>query len=240
MVAAWGGGPPPPGPEGSNTSARSAAARSEVSDPQGTELGLDAIAFSPSPVGGLILAGGRGSRLSRDKGCLLVGGRPIVVRVADALREVCARVAVVGDAPLPEGLDIEVVADAFASGGPVQALGAGLQALATPFVAVAAWDMPFVSPPLLRGLLALAEGFDAVVPRREENPQPLCAVYSQSCAAAIAALDGGRNASMRSLLSRLHVRWLEGDELLPFGDPARLFLSVNTPEELALAQEMVG
>jgi len=188
--------------------------------------------------GAIVLAGGRGSRLSRDKGCLLVGGAPIVARVVAAATAVCERVIVVGDAPLPEGLGVTAVADATPGGGPVQALGTGLRALGTPLCVLLAWDMPFVSAELLGHLVANADAFEAVVPRIGGRPQPLCAVYARACLPLIEALDEGRNVAMRDFVARLRVRWVEEDEVRPFGDPARLFLNVNTDEDLARARAM--
>jgi molybdopterin-guanine dinucleotide biosynthesis protein A len=188
--------------------------------------------------GAIVLAGGRGSRLSRDKGCLLVGGVPIVARVVAAARTACVRVMVVGDAPLPGGLDATVVADATPGGGPVQALGTGLGALGTPLGVLLAWDMPFVSVKLLRYLVANADAVEAVVPRIGGRPQPLCAVYAGACLPVIETLDEGRNAAMGEFLARLRVRWVEEDEVRPFGDSARLFLNVNTDEDLAKARAM--
>lgn len=195
------------------------------------------LATLPCPCpGAVILAGGQGRRLAADKGCLPLGGRPIVARVVAAARQVCGRIIIVGDAPLPEGLGVEILPDAFSYGGPLQALGVGLRALGAPWVALLAWDMPFVSPQLLRYLASLTRACDAVVPRVGERAHPLCALYSVACEPVIASLDAGRNRAMSALLDRVRVRWVEQDELRRFGDPERLFFNVNTPADLERAR----
>lgn len=100
------------------------------------------------------------------------------------------------------------------------------------------WDMPFVTAPLLQALLdRLAAGdADAVVPWHRDGPEPLCAAWSPSAArdACEALLDAGER-SARALLDRLRVARIDDAALRAFGDPATLFLNVNTADDLAAA-----
>lgn len=195
-------------------------------------------------LGVAILAGGKGQRLRPDKGCLLVQGTPIVTRVVAAARSLTDQVLIVGSAPLPPGLAVPVAPDEGTVCGPARGLWTALRTLKTTLVVLLAWDMPFVEPGLLRYLAGLAGGHDAVAPRVAGRPQPLCAVYSRSCLPALesllacAASRGGRGPSLTGLLERLRVRWVEEEELAPFGSLERLFFNINTPEDLARAQEL--
>lgn len=200
----------------------------------------------PRP-GAIILAGGRGERLSPDKGCLLVGDKPIVTRVLESAGALTEHVLVVGSAPLPAGLTVPVVADEGPDPGPVRGLATGLRALDTTHAFLLAWDMPFLQPALLEHMIGLVGSYDAVVPLVGTRPQPLCALYSRSCLgkmascclpAAPARPGGKRGPSMNYLLEHLNVRWVEEAELTAFGDSERLFFNVNTLEDLARAREM--
>jgi len=203
-------------------------------------IGKTASNTGPVP-GAIILAGGKGERLRPDKGCLLVGGVPIVARVVAAARAVCEQVVIVGSAPLPEGLGVSVAADADGPAGPVRGLATGLSLLDTTHAYLLAWDMPFVEPALLGHMAAVIGADDAIVPRIAGRPQPLCALYARACLAALAALPPrgeGRGPSLTDLLSQVSVHWLEEAELAAFGDPERILLNVNTPADLARAQEL--
>lgn len=168
-----------------------------------------------------------------------------MTRVVAAARSVTDQLLIVGSAPLPAGLTVPVVPDEGGGSGPARGLWTALQALKTPLVLLLAWDMPFVEPALLRYLAGLAGGpQDAVAPRVAGRPQPLCAVYSRSCLPALESLltgatsPGGRGPSLTSLLERSRTRWVEAEELAPFGPLERLFFNLNTPEDLARAQEL--
>ncbi len=191
-------------------------------------------------VGAIVLAGGRGRRLAPDKGGRLVAGASIVARVVRAASAVAGQVVIVGDAPLPAGIDLPVLHDEVPHAGPLHGLLLGLRALKTPVVLLLAWDMPFVTSGLLRYLSQSLGDCAAAVPNVDGQPQPLCAAYAQSCVPVIEALGDGVNLSMRALLPRLRVRWLDQHELLPFGDPRRLFFNVNTAADLDLAQAIAA
>ncbi|MGD8199244.1 NTP transferase domain-containing protein [Ornithinimicrobium sp. W1679] len=95
----------------------------------------------------LVLAGGRGSRLGgRDKGALVVEGRPLLDRVLSAAPVLGGRVVVVGRGPVPEGV-LRTLEDP-PDGGPVAGIAAGLAALGTgsDWVAVVAVDQPGAAP----------------------------------------------------------------------------------------------
>lgn len=189
-------------------------------------------------VGAIVLAGGRGRRLSPDKGRLLVANVPIVARVVGAAAQVAGRVVVVGGTSLPEGLDVSVVPDDVSYGGPLHALLLGLRALKTPRVLLLAWDMPFPTPELLRYLCESLGDDAAAIPVVDGQPQPLCAAYAASCVPVIEALSGGVSLPMWALFPRVPVRWVLEQELAQFGEPRRLFFNVNTAADLKLARAM--
>lgn len=127
----------------------------------------------------------------------------------------------------------------------VTGLHASIVAARGDLVAVA-WDMPFV-PSSLVGELARRVGgpagrrVDAVVPVVDGKPEPLCAAYSKNTAEAFA--DAVRTGILKNsdVLGRLpNVVWLEEADLRRFGDPRVMFFNVNTPADLARAEEIAA
>ncbi len=155
----------------------------------------------PPEATGIILAGGKSSRMGRDKLTLEVGGRPLISRVHDALVPSCGEIILVGNGPdvtnarrvgdLREGRE-----------GPLAGLEAGLGAASSPWVFVVAGDMPFVPPGLVRFLLdrLRSRGLRAVVPRHAGRVHPLCAAYDRGVLADVSRLlDSGTRAAWRLL-----------------------------------------
>lgn len=189
----------------------------------------------------IVLAGGRGTRLGGvNKALLEIGGRRVIDRLLDALRPLATDEIVVvnNDGSLVGLPGTRVVPDVDPGGGALVGLYSGLRAVRTPLATVTACDMPFVSTPLLRRLLALAADYDAVVPVLAEQPEPLHAVYRRACLPAIeAALAAGRKRVI-AFFDRVRVRYVGEAELRAWDPDLRSFLNVNRPEDLAEAERL--
>jgi molybdopterin-guanine dinucleotide biosynthesis protein A len=189
---------------------------------------------------GVVLAGGLATRYAgRPKGLERVEGVRIIDRVAAALGAVADDLLLIANDPqahewLP---GVQVASDVRPGAGALGGLHAALVRAGTP-VLVVAWDMPFVPPDLLTALRALGErGFEAVVPERdaEHRLEPLCAYYAPPCIAAIERhLDIGDRRAI-AFHEDVRVGRLDAAAVARFGDPARVFLNVNAPDDLLQA-----
>ncbi len=190
---------------------------------------------------GVILAGGKGSRLSPDKGWLEVGGKPIVERVRDALAPVTAELLVAGHPDIAARLALPVVADEAPGAGPLAGIAASLAVAENDVLSLCAWDMPFPDTGLVAHMLALAgEGFDAVAPRAEHCAEPLFAVYTRACMEPAGQLLAAGQRRPLALLEQVNTRWIEDSELAVFGDPEVTLMSVNTPADLTRAEALLS
>jgi molybdenum cofactor guanylyltransferase len=193
------------------------------------------MAAPPPPVAGVIVAGGRASRMGgRDKAFAAVHGEPIAVRTVRIFRALFPQVLVATNRPERfAGLGVETVADVFPGCGPLAGIHAALRLSRHPHAFVAACDMPGLDPEVIRFLLARIGDADAVVPRWEGDVEPLHAVYAARCLPAIeASLRAGRHA-LRDFLADVRVDYVAEEELAALRGAARSLTNVNTPEELA-------
>src|SRR3954469_21388046 len=131
------------------------------------------------PVAGVIVAGGRASRMGgRDKAFAAVGGEPIAVRTVRLFHELFPQVIVAtnGAERFP-GPAVEIVGDLFPGCGPLAGIDAAMRASRHPHVFVAACDMPGLDADAIRFLLRRIAGADAIVPCWDGDVEPLHAVY---------------------------------------------------------------
>ena len=186
--------------------------------------------------------GGQASRFGgRDKGALVVGGRTVRDRLVAVLTQAVDDVMVVGgqpaggrtnDGPWPAG--IRYVEDLVAGHGPLAGLQAALAAAASEAVFVVACDMPGLTVPLVRFLLATAaeaDAADVVVPRTENGYHPLCAVYRRTCLPVVSRHLAAGRLALRDLLTEVRVHEVTETELAPIGHPATLLANLNTPDD---------
>jgi molybdopterin-guanine dinucleotide biosynthesis protein A len=193
------------------------------------------MAAARAPVAGVIVAGGRASRMGgRDKAFAAVGGEPIAVRTIRIFHGLFPQVVVAtnrGDRFTRLG--VETVADRFPGCGPLAGIHAGLLASRYPHVFVAACDMPGLDSEVIRFLLARIGGADAVVPCWEGDIEPLHAVYAVRCLPAVEACLGTGRHALRDFLTTVRVDYVSEAQLKPVRGAARSLTNVNTPEELA-------
>jgi molybdopterin-guanine dinucleotide biosynthesis protein A len=177
---------------------------------------------------GVVLAGGRSTRMGREKATLRIDGERLVDRAVRILRTCCHEVLVAsGDGARLGGLEVPQVADAVPDAGPLGGLVAGLEAAAHDLVAVVAVDMPNADPVVLRGLARRWSGQAAVIPRSGGRLQPLHAVWSRSAAHDLRVLLSRGERSVTAVAELLGALVVDADGWGPF---AR---NVNRPEDLA-------
>ena len=189
-----------------------------------------------------ILAGGQARRFGGlDKSALVVGNSSILERQVSVLREVADRVLLVGGNHVSlEDRALEVVPDRLPHAGALGGIYTALLASHTEHVIVLACDLPFVSANFLRHLAGLAgPGLDAVVPRSPDGLQPLCAVYSRSLAPRIGELIAAGRLKVAGALEAGRVREIDPAEIAAVEPDEKLFLNVNTPDDLERASRLL-
>lgn len=135
--------------------------------------------------------------------------------------------------------DLRVVSDVRAGAGAVGGIYTAVLVAPAPVVAVA-WDMPFVTAPLIRALAAGLADADTCLPLSggPRGMEPLCAAYGPACGPAIAAaLDAGDRRAI-GFHDRVKVGILTSTRVSQFGDPAVLFFNVNTAGDLQEADRL--
>ena len=181
----------------------------------------------------VILAGGDSRRMGRDKAMLPLGERTLLQHVADSVAQVFPQVIVSVREPRA-GLDLPQVCDALPDGGPLAGLAAALERIETPWLFAVGCDMPFVSPKVIEVLALSRAGHQAVVPVVQGHPQPLASFYARDCLDAIRDIQaGGGKRSLRALLERLDVCYVDEAQLREFDPQLRSFFDLDTPADVA-------
>jgi molybdenum cofactor guanylyltransferase len=186
-----------------------------------------------SSVSAIIQAGGQSRRMGRDKALIDYQGRPIIAHVINTLRALTDDVVVVSNrSDLYSPFDARVVADYNPPCGPLGGLAAGLQAAQHPLAVVVACDMPFLNVNLLRWLIDLAGGYDAVVPQTGAEYEPLHAVYRQDCYNPIVQRIAQGQRRVISFFADVRLRSVPEAEWRVFDPEGRSLINLNTPDDL--------
>ncbi len=200
-------------------------------------------------VGGIVLAGGRSSRMGAAKASLEWHGSTLLRRVAGLVeRSVDGPVVIVRSPgqPLPRlPASWEVVDDLHPGRGPLEGLAAGLRALdgRAELAYASSTDVPFLHTSFVGAVVGGIGGGDAVcVPVIGRRWQPLAAVYRTSVLPILDDLLGAGELRVSDLFDRCRVRRLDRAGLLASagvaaGDPElESVVNLNDPAAYAAAR----
>jgi molybdopterin-guanine dinucleotide biosynthesis protein A len=186
-----------------------------------------------APLTGIVLAGGRSTRMGRDKASLPWGDGDLLNTVLAALAPVCRRLIVVSNVPRTIGLaEVAVVADQYQGCGPLAGIHAGLLAAGEGYSFVAACDMPYLRADAAAYMAKAAEGYDAVVPYVDGHYNPLHAVYHFRCLPAVEAQLAAGNYRVIDFYDKVRLRRVGKAELASFDPELRMLRNMNSPADL--------
>ncbi len=193
---------------------------------------------------GFVLAGGRSTRMGRDKALLEYHGRPLIEHAVRLLREAGLRPHIVGSRP-DLAQYAPVISDLHEACGPLGGIEAALSATGSKWNLFLAVDLPLIPPAFLRYLQqrVYMTGAYATMPGVAGRAMPLCAIYHRALLPQIrSALESGEYKVVRV------IQHAAGNNLDQFSVEAvvtarddlrnsqmhRWFQNVNTPGDLAL------
>lgn len=206
----------------------------------------------PAPLSAAVLAGGKSSRMGRDKALLSLrdGGPPLLAIVLERLREIADDVFVVANArERYERFGARVVPDREEGLGALGGIYSALRDAAHDHCLVVACDMPFLSRGLLRLMAGEPRTYDVLIPllpgqSRQRGDglvyQTLHAIYAKRCIPPIEEQIRRGNRQVIGFFGAVEVRPL-GWHAVQAADPdLRSFFNANTPEALARARELAA
>ncbi len=193
----------------------------------------------------VIQAGGESRRMGQDKGLARFVDRPLIQRVIERLAPIASQVVVTTNRPEAYAfLGLPLFPDMIPGRGALGGLYTALHAARYPLTAVVACDMPFASPALITAQRELLEqpgdpAFDAVIPRLGGGLEPFHAVYRRdTCLPLIQEAIEADKWRVDAWFSKARMRFMQEDELRLYDPKLLSFINVNTPEELAEAEEL--
>lgn len=189
-----------------------------------------------------IQAGGESRRMGQDKALISFLGRPLIQRVIDRLSPIADEFIVTTNKPEAyQFLGLPLFPDLAPGRGALGGLYTALSAASQSLVAVVACDMPFVCADLLASLrdAVLAEDKDIAIPRLQGGLEPFHAVYRrEACLPHIQAALEADKWRVDAWFAKVGMRFFDQQELLTYDPSLLCFSNVNTPEELAAAEQL--
>lgn len=187
-------------------------------------------------VGGIVLCGGRSSRMGQPKALLPVGSEVMLQRVVRTLSQVVSPIVVVAaaDQELPP-VNARIARDPVEYRGPLAGLAVGLREQRDEVDAVylSACDVPLLTPQFVSAMIAQLGDAQIAVPKESRFHHPLAAVYRTSVLPAVEDLLAADQLRPVFLFERCKTREVSCEELRAVDPDLDSLTNTNTPEEYA-------
>lgn len=198
-------------------------------------------------VGAFILAGGKSSRMGREKGLLPLAGKPLVVHLARLVEFACDMPVIIGPPEKYGALGLRVIPDDLdrfrhpadrGDGGPLVGISTALRVTVREWNLILGCDLPFLTRNWLDFLIARAldSPAEVVIPLNERGYEPLCAMYRKKCHQTISAALHHGVRKVADGLEGLTIARIAPGEWKAFDPRGMLFKNINTPADYQEAQ----
>ena len=189
---------------------------------------------------GIILAGGKSSRMGQEKGLVELGGKRLIDIAIQNLSMVCDTILISSNGNSFNDAGLQVIKDVEPGIGPMGGLYSALLHSKTNLNLVLSVDLPFVNEGLLKHLIESSKGYQAAVPwSGQEHYEPLCACYDLSILPFMEAHIKMGNYKLPDLFRLIKLIPLPIEPQLPFYHET-LFMNINTKEDLIAAQKLIN
>ena len=129
---------------------------------------------------GIILAGGKSSRMGTDKGLIPFKGKALIHYAEEILKTFCGQIIISSNSSNYDFLGYPVVKDIYPNSGPMGGIYSALCHSKTDLNIVISCDMPFINEGLIKDLISSADKYDVVVPwYKDDHFEPMAAAYQK-------------------------------------------------------------
>lgn len=128
---------------------------------------------------GIILAGGKSSRMGEDKGLVLLNGKPMIQYVIEALKEVVSNIIIISNNASYNKFGVPVYSDIIKNKGPVGGIYTGLYHSTTELNFCISCDVPMISSDFIFWLLNKSGNASITLPMCKDKVHQMIGVYSK-------------------------------------------------------------
>lgn len=181
---------------------------------------------------GIILAGGKSSRMDEDKAFIPFSGKPLIEIMINKLTQIYAELIIITNKPrFYEKYGLKTHPDILKGRGPLGGIYTGLITSKDKYNFIAACDMPFLNLDLVRYMIKEIDDYDAVIPEYNGRLQPLCGIYSKNCIIPIESTLSANNLKVTDLLQHVEVKLISEEEVKRLDPEGLSFTNINTKKD---------
>lgn len=188
---------------------------------------------------GIILSGGKSSRMGTDKSLLPLRDKPVIEHVATKMKTITSHRAIITNSSEKYAfLDIVMFADRYPGKGPLAGLESAFYHIDASVFVCAACDMPYISVEVYNHLLHQLGDYDAVIPVFNDRIHPLSGIYTKRILPFIQQQLERDQLKMKDVFRFLNVHYADNYEGIPANTLKKHFFNMNNPGQYEEAKHL--
>lgn len=182
---------------------------------------------------GIILAGGKNTRLKTAKSFLKIGNETIIENIMTKFKSLFDEIIIVTNNPelfnhLTNHHLTKIVNDVIPDKGSLGGIYSGLVISKSKYNFVVACDMPFINGQLINYMKNNCDGFDVIIPKLKYGYEALHSIYSKNCIGFIKKQLQQNKLKIIDFFPQVKVKEINEDTIKQFDSKLVSFLNINT------------
>lgn len=188
-------------------------------------------------ISGVILAGGKSSRMGTTKSLLGIDGKPAIAYIADELKKFCDDTAVIANEPAAyQFLGLNVYRDRYEDKGPLAGIETAIYHIDADIYVLAACDMPFIDKNVFHDLIQSRGDAEAVIPVYNNRMHPLSGIYTKNVLPHIQNMLDNDERKIRTLFNAITVNYADDFNGISKETLDTHFFNMNYPEQYEMVK----
>jgi molybdopterin-guanine dinucleotide biosynthesis protein A len=179
---------------------------------------------------GIILAGGKSSRMGTEKGLILYKNKPFIKHIIEAMKPLVSNIIIICNTRAYDRFGFKCYEDLIKNTGPLAGIYTGLNYSKTDNNLIVSCDIPLVNTVVLQKLIDQKNDASEVIHLQSQGKNmPLIALYKKSCGVIFKKELRQNQKKVQTALKKCNVKTVVIDESLE-----QVTANINTPEDLEL------
>lgn len=176
---------------------------------------------------GIILAGGKSSRMGRNKALLELSGLKIIERIYKSIKHSCNEVIIISNSPeVYLFMELKLYKDIFPGFGPLAGIHSGLSNSKTDNNFIISCDLPLISSEVVENIIKYESDKPVVIYQKKNRLQYLCGIYRKACLPFLETSLKANNLRVKDFINKIDLEVLDAE-----GFPDEVFFNLNTIED---------
>jgi len=179
---------------------------------------------------GIILAGGKSSRMGTEKGLILYKNKPFVEHIIESMNPLVDNIIIISNNKAYKSFGFRCYEDLIKNTGPLAGIYTGLRYSKTNNNLIVSCDIPLIKTVVLQKLIDQKNDASEVIQLQSQGKNmPLIALYKKSCEVIFMEELHQNQKKVQKALKKCNVKTVIID-----GSLEQVTANINTPEDLEL------